>query len=271
MQRLCSAILCLGLLAAGSSWAWESVAIFDLVPYSVRSRHPELVNGESITIPLQSGETTLVPRDAELSAFVSSNLPLEDSRVAIESLRLISMNQDERTPVSIDELTVYNILRSISRMQGIEYFSERRNRMRVLFEESHAISQPDDMTPVPDPHTGRIADTDIVYARQKDGTFGDHVYEITYRRLSNGLMLDLTNLERLRFGFFPAVSERGMRILIYVTPIQGGVLIYSMALADAPGIPGLAGRIAISFENRLNAVVNWLASELRFYYLTGES
>ncbi|MFP4510935.1 MAG: DUF6675 family protein, partial [Spirochaetaceae bacterium] len=160
-------------------------------------------------------------------------------------------------------------LRSISRMQGIEYYSERRNRMRVLFEQSYTVAEAGGDNRIADRHVTSIPREETLYARQEDGTFGDHAYAITYRRHANGLSLDLTNLDPLRYAFFPAVSARGLRIVLFVTPADEGVLVYSIALADVPRIPVFTGRVAISFENRLIAVTNWLSSELRYSHLTG--
>ncbi len=262
-----SAILSLTLLIAGQLWGWDPRTVEDLVPPHVIRSYPEFLQGEGITATIPSSRPDFMPQGLGLEQDLIADLPLENARIAIEGLRLVSISDDASSRDTIDELTVYNILRAISRMEGIEYYSERRNRMRVLFEVSHRIPGPDDRAYIEDEQIHFIPTVDTVFARQIDGTFGDHNYEITYRRLLNGLALDLTNLERLRYGFFPAVAERGLRIVLFVTPTEGGVLVYSMAIADAPRVPGLTDRIAISFENRLTAVVNWFASELRYHHL----
>lgn len=269
MSRLVRAILCVTLLATSNLWSWDPVEIRSLLPPDLLSDHPEILEGESVTSPVDSGEPALLPRNDDLVEDLIPGMPLDDVPVAIESLRYIPLTERDGDAVSIGELTVYNILRSISRMQGIEYYSERRNRMRVLFEQSYTVAEAGGDNRIADRHVTSIPTEDILYARQEDGTFGDHAYAITYRRHASGLSLDLTNLDPLRYGFFPAVSERGLRIVLFVTPVDEGVLVYSIALADVPRIPVFTGRVAISFENRLIAVTNWLSSELRYSYLTG--
>ncbi len=157
--------------------------------------------------------------------------------------------------------TIESSLASISAMQGIEYYSASRDRMRVLFHESYAIAGPDDRRRVPDPVGFGGGDERVVHVFQRDSSFGSNVLELTYRSTETAVWIEMKNLTTMYYqGFVPAVraEQLTMHIVAYVD--GDSVLFYGVSAARTGFLMGMERRVEESFANRLIALAEWFLS-----------
>ena len=157
--------------------------------------------------------------------------------------------------------TIESSLASISAMEGIEYYSASRDRMRVLFHESYAIAAPDDRRRVPDPIGVTGEDERVVHVFQRDSSFGSNVLELTYRSTETAVWIEMKNLTTMYYqGFVPAVraEQLTMHIVAYVD--GDSVLFYGVSAARTGFLMGMERRVEESFANRLIALAEWFLS-----------
>lgn len=168
-----------------------------------------------------------------------------------------------RTPEPERELVLYNILRSMSTLEGLEYYSASRGEMRTLFEECWILYGPDSRIPLPDPSFEIIPSTDVEFVHQKDKTFGTNVQEITYTAADNAFAAAILNRAPLRYkGLIKMVNSRDMQIHLIVVPVREGVLVYGSMSARTRNIKGFQERARNSFTTRVIALTGWYEKRL---------
>lgn len=190
-----------------------------------------------------------------------------DYVVGVESLYLIPWEEisSELTSLSRPEflLEVYNILRSISSLEGIEYYSASRERMRTLFAEAWAIKGPDEKQKIADPLVERIPDSDTVFIHQKDLTFGKNISKVEYQSGEKGFRMNIVNLTTMTYMFFPIVRKENMSMQMLIVPAREGVLFYGLNTVDVMDLKIFQNKMRDSFTNRMVALYNWFRRELQ--------
>lgn len=208
-----------------------------------------------------SVETTLAPTGSA-SDLIEENLLQLHPRVGIEILVEIPARAQAFSNEGL--LAIYNILRTPSTMEGIEYYSASRDEMRVFYEESYAIADPGDTTRVADPIVSRIPDHDTVYAYQRDGSFGRNVQRLEYRQMQDGFLVLMENETTMVYKVIPLVSPGNLRTFLFVHPVpeRGVIEFYGNLAVRVPAMFGLQERARNSFYNRIVALHDWFLGEL---------
>lgn len=166
-------------------------------------------------------------------------------------------------------LTVYNVMRSVSTLKGIEYFSADRNEMRTFYYDAYAIASPDSRnTPIPDPTVTSIPADSHIFTFHRDSSFGNYVMDVHYQvgpTVSNPdyIRMSLTNVTTMHYTVIPVAQPRHLQIDLIVVPKGDSLLFYSNFIANAPSIFGLRDKIDVSFSNRIKALFTWFTSELQ--------
>ncbi|MFW6209292.1 MAG: DUF6675 family protein [Spirochaetota bacterium] len=190
-----------------------------------------------------------------------------DYVVGVESLYLIPWNDVSRSLTSLPReeflLEVYNILRSISSLQGIEYYSASRERMRTLFAEAWAINNPDEKKKIADPLVDQIPDQETIYIHQKDLTFGKNISKVDYQSGSNSFRMNIVNLTTMTYMFFPIVGKQNMSMQMLIVPSQQGVVFYGLNTVDVMDLKIFHNKMRNSFTNRMIALYNWFLVQLQ--------
>jgi hypothetical protein len=161
-----------------------------------------------------------------------------------------------------NRLRIYNILRSMSTMKGIQYYSASRERMRTLFAESYVVDGPDGEQRLPDPVVLEIPSYSKLYALQEDLTFGENIYATEFRYSGDHFLLDSTNLTTMHYFFFPMVKPENSVTLILLIPAGEEILFYGAVGAHTMRLLGLARSREDSFYNRLKAIYGWFAESI---------
>ncbi|MBN2553880.1 MAG: hypothetical protein JXB06_13970 [Spirochaetales bacterium] len=159
-------------------------------------------------------------------------------------------------------LEIYNILRSISTMEGIEYYSASRERMRTLFASSYVIGGPENGTRLPDPVAGEIPSFSRLHAFQEDLTFGENLYVMDFRYTGDSFLLESTNLTTMHYLFFPMVRPGNSLTLILLIPDGERILFYGAVGAHTMRLLGLERSREDSFYNRLKAIYGWFTERM---------
>lgn len=230
----------------------------------------DILDTDTLSLLEQDGEILrFLKQDEKLSLIpaVSSRQQVREDysqlnpTIGVEILLLfknVKPNLDSREGI----LSIYNVLRSISTLEGIEYYSVTRDRMRTLFYESYVIDSPDDKNKRPDPIVSYIPGQSSIYVYQNDSTFGENVYIVNYRYYGNHVSMEMQNMNTIWYFILPLVDPDKLKYYIMVIPEQDNILFYGIIAANALNLFGIAESKAESFYNRIKAIANWFIGRL---------
>ncbi|MBN1648316.1 MAG: hypothetical protein JW874_09800 [Spirochaetales bacterium] len=161
------------------------------------------------------------------------------------------------------DLHIYNTMRMISLMQGIEYYSRSREKMRLLFEESYFVDKFKSKTPLPDMPVKSIPAHQSLVCFQKDLSFGTNYYRLDYSFASSVSRLYYSNLDTMFYKkLIKAVAPEKMIIELMVFIEQDMLYVYGIFGASVPGLLGMDEKAKGSFYERLKAIRNWYLATL---------
>ena len=212
---------------------------------------------EGLQVPLTSAGPTLAP-DLASRALLVEWLDAIPVTYGAEVLRLIPGSGG----ASCRWTDLYNHLRAVSTLQGIEYYSGSRGYHRTLYKQSYAIAGPDDRTPLPDPVVSGVPELATLYLVQEDSTFGSNVYQSDYRFDGTTITMQVRNLTTMWWSILPLVNPGDFRSVVSVTPTDQGLLFYAAAGIYTIDIGGVRERSQSSLRNRLDALERWLRARL---------
>ena len=211
-----------------------------------------------VQVPLAAGgELVLVPA-LPSRAMVEEPLAAIDLTYGAEILRLIPLAAGE----PCDWLALYNHLRAVSTLQGIEYYSSSRGHYRTLYKRSHAIVGPRDRTPQPDPLATSVPSESSLFLMQEDSTFGYNAYQADYRFDGMSIGMHLRNITTMWWTILPLVAVGDFRSVVLITPTDQGLLFYAAAAIHALDLDALHERGQTSLSHRLDSLERWLRQRL---------
>jgi len=160
-----------------------------------------------------------------------------------------------------ERLAICNQAFALSTLEGLEYFSISKNAMKTLYTRSQVIDGPDTRQPLPDPvySAGSLPAGAVLYARQKDTTFGDNLYRYEYHLRPGSLVFVQENLTTLRLAFIPVAGKGELRTVMAVLDAEDSLLVYIASMSQAGSLAGLNTRVGRSFAARAAAVIRWFA------------
>lgn len=161
---------------------------------------------------------------------------------------------------------VSRVIRSVSKMQGMKYYSNSDKKWAVLYEEAHLIDAPDTKQTIAD-QTDGDADGKLLYCILKDHTFGKGVYRLDYQQRENEVSVCFTNEAAMKVLGITGVKPGYMKINLVVidnelsNPADDSYTIYMVIQAKYPSISFLENMLRKSFYARLDAIYNWFIKQ----------
>jgi hypothetical protein len=248
--------------------AAQQPSLDDVLPsISAADRSSLLTDGELLRFHADGMSPGLLP-NTSLTATVARRLISGDLNIGIEGLFFTSADVlpslFKSMPADERELILYNILRSVSTLQGLEYYSASRGEMRLLFEESWAISDPkNSKEALADPLVTAIPPRDSFFIHQKDKSFGNNQSEMTFLAGSDVFASDVINLSTMRYkGIIKVVDPGNMQVHLIVVPVEEGLLMYGTMSAQTRNVKSFIDRARDSFTNRVIALTGWYRARL---------
>jgi len=177
-----------------------------------------------------------------------------------EALYLYRKPVEFRMKPGKDTQALSIILRSISRLEGLEYYSTSRKKMRTLYEKSYVADIYNPKVRLPDPVEGS-ADGVTLNALQKDLTFGEYLYNYSYRQNEDTVAFFSRNLNAMHYSFLKVIDPDKLHISLIVHDMGDYLLFYSLTRADFIAIPGIEGKLNASFTSRTEAIYQWFIKE----------
>ena len=174
----------------------------------------------------------------------------------IEALYLHKKTQDSVK----DTDKISRVLRSVSKLEGLQYYSSSRKKMRTLYETSYVIDDPKTQGRVDDPIDNPAADFSV-YVLQKDLTFGKNIYRYRFCTDADSAGFMSTNVGVLKYSIFKAMQPENLETSIAVTDLGEYLLIHMLTRADFTAPSVFRERVQNSFRTRGEAVYGWFIAQ----------
>jgi len=161
-------------------------------------------------------------------------------------------------------LDAYNALGKIRDLKGRLYHSHTRNAEIPLFEDATRIESAKKTNPISDPQAARvIPPSETVYIRLKDVNFGNSYYRAEFSTGPYGVTYNLTNFKDLSYILFTVMKAERFTAILYMEPLVEGMLVYSVAGADASDF--IANKISLpsAIEKRLAVFIGWISDGIK--------
>jgi hypothetical protein len=258
MRQKLSSILWIIVLIALPLRAWT----VELSAQDLKSVVPGLTNAEAellaqkdkVTHFFESkGHPRFVPASS-LAAGVRREYRTVDHTIGVEALFIMKPGNDGH---NAEMLRWYNILRSVSTMKGIEYYSVTRRRTRVLFRNSYVIDNPEDQRRLPDPLVTSIPASSTLTIKQDDSTFGEALFQLHYTAARDAISLSMVNLNTFHLWFIPVIGDHHMILQLVLVPYKGNLLFYGGVEVKTISLFGLQNATRDSLVNRIDALHKW--------------
>ena len=262
------ALILVSAIFVGTLFAQQVVDVKEMVPPQYLD---ELIsNGRVIVSSDGSKGFQLLPETYYTAQIRASEVEKEEKNFPFIYEGLYYLNKDEilktsnssKTDITIDDVAV--VVRSVSKMEGMEYYSNRRGRYEVLYDECYTIREEDlDVRRperIPDQNFGP-ADGQVIYCQQKDSSFGRNKYKLSYHQHDNELFTQFVLMDNMGAGPFNALYPGKMKINLLVVDCGDNLLLYLCTDVDSKKFPGIAGMIVDSMTARMEAVYNWFLKQ----------
>lgn len=196
--------------------------------------------------------------------YLSKSLNKPD--ILVESLFLLPFqtSQTQKSEaLSKDEiLKIANIFCKVSTLKGIEYYSESRGKMNVLYESSYRIDAEKTKNLLPDLELLSLPSTLNFPVLQKDTTFGENIYVYVIETSDTEFHLKIINRTNLSYGILKLIDAEKSLLDFYIKPLDDAYLIYVASRANALLLPGFSEKIEASFSNRAKAIITWFSKKI---------
>lgn len=180
-----------------------------------------------------------------------------DTGLIIESLYLYKKKSNKGA------LVIPVILRSISHLKGIQYYSHSRKKMRTLYESAYVIDSPETKTRLPDPPV--LESPQTVFTVQTDLTFSENMYEYTFFDSDQGSGFCTENITPLKKSIIKMVDPRCLNVGLAVYDFDDYIVLYGIARADVGYHPLFKNKMINSISARSDALYEWFIKEYERY------
>jgi len=234
----------------------------------------EIIGNENLKILTQKGEISRIFRAGEnlellpnISAKEQIKKDIKDIKpsIGVELLLFYKLDENNKEKSEI-LLSIYNILRSISTLKGIQYYSATRKRMRIFYHDAYVIESPNNRKKTDDPEfSDNIPVRSGLYASFKDSSFGEYTCFVEYLSDGNSITMKIENITQIWYLILPAVSQRNLKSYVIIIPYDEHILFYGLSYLKALNFFGILDSRSDSLYNRVVAISDWFKTEFKKY------
>lgn len=213
-----------------------------------------------------SMELILLP-ESNYSSKIRNNMVKKEAKnypYTYEGLYLLSKKEllakgsSGKTAITIEDVS--KVVRSVSKMQGMKYYSTTNKKELVLYEKCYMIAGPGNKTKIADQNTGN-ANGQVSYCLQDDNSFGVNTYKLSYFQAEDTMLCTFEILDKMGLGPFKAIYPGKMLINVLVIDCGDDLLLYLNTDLDSVKFPGIKGQITDSMSSRMDAVYKWFTTQ----------
>lgn len=219
--------------------------------------------GSLVIVNKKPGTPEYLPQESSFTNFFELQKPASVT-VSFESLYFIPIENLENELSFKESLSslIWKTILDVESLVGIEYYSETKKAMRILYTESRIIDESLEIKSSPENYL--FAKHQAGQVIQKDSSFGKNTYKYEWIMTGELWAFSSVNETKLRYGMVTAAEKGGLTNIAGIFPLDDGLLLYVFTAIDTPAaLPGfMTKRIQLSLSNRTQAMKNWLADSL---------
>lgn len=211
---------------------------------------------------------SLVPEDSALRDFLA-DAPSGKKGFALASVSFVPCPGDFSNMEESEKMrALYNAIGSVSTQKGITYISRRAGyKPKVLFDESYLIESPESAdVPLPDLRAEEVPESIVLFAFQKDSSFGGNVYRYEFQNGAREICARVTNLTAMKYHGVTCLKPEELTMFVAARPAEGGVIVNSAAIVRGhkTKVTVLVAKVDLSdsFRRRTGALHGWLKGRL---------
>ncbi len=207
-------------------------------------------------------ELSLSPTQT-IKAFIIKNVPITKNNITLEACYTFKKPEGMKNPITDgDRLYIINVLHSVNSMQGIQYYSHTRKKLRTLFEKSYIIQYPS-LKQANDPVVKNLQQTYTFYILQKDKTFGEVPYRYTIYQKPDFILLKTENVSTIKYSMIPVVDKRKFKFFMFILDKGEDIALYCVYSIDIIGDKALPlQKVKDSLYHRSDAIIAWFYTKL---------
>jgi hypothetical protein len=255
-RNLASLLVC---LLGGSLLAGEPKAA-DYLAFLTPAKRAELFAKGGITDSGSSLGDLGLWRGSPLAARVREIIAERPSTLATEGWFVLEGPAAATTEAR--DLAIFRSFSSFTTMKGLLARSAVFDRMQSFILDSYRVSSAYHPVRLPDPDEPRAPSSATYVLYGREALVGDVYYELNFLSHKDWFEVSLTNILPLKTLLFTLVQPRELLTLFCVVPTGDKILLYGLAMARMPSIPGIAGFERDSLANRMMALASWFQSNL---------
>ena len=183
----------------------------------------------------------------------------------IESIYRLEKSKTEFTGTDLEKIVfedakIKKILRSVSKMEGIEYYSNSRKRTEVLYSKAYTVNNPTERKQIPDNFDFY---KNPIYVLLDDNSFGEYLSVINYDSKDFENCFEYVNIDNINYGIIKAVEPNNMQVFLDVINCEDEIIVYVFIQSkmDVPAI--FKSKIYDSFVARTDALFEWFKKSWR--------
>lgn len=179
-----------------------------------------------------------------------------------ESLYLINKEKYAKN-MDISQMNIQAVseaVRSISKMQGMSYYSTTRKKRIVLYKSAYTLENENSKARINDRNTGNPDGTKN-WLLFDDASFGEVRYELNYRQNENTFYMGYQNIDDIKVLFMKPVEAKNLIVQALFIDCGDDYLVYIVSDVDCMKIPGMKKQIEESFVSRMDALSEWLSGQ----------
>lgn len=261
MRNLRKITVALAFFAAGAGLFAQAADIKDIV----NSKYYDKLMKDGFVRVIHNASDTelhLLPENAYKQNCLDYSVEKKDGNFPFvtESLFCISKKEcleksgSKKENIGIKDVSV--IFRSISKMEGMKYYSLNRKKEEILYKSTYMVNNSTERKKIADPIEGS-ADKKVYYCFQNDSSFGKCVYELHYFEDEGTFYANFSNLDTMGVGPVKAISPNKMRINALVIDCGDNFLLYLATDTDCIKFPGIEKTLTNSLTARMDALYKW--------------
>ncbi|MBP5567775.1 MAG: hypothetical protein J6X54_00965 [Treponema sp.] len=266
MKKIICGICALGLTAAVIAQVYTAKTLVDPKYYDTLVK-----NGEVKVIHEEGKDELLLLPKTEYTSAVKANRVKKGEKnfpFVFESLFLIKKDflktQSKSTDTNINIEDVSRIFRSVSKMEGMKYYSYKKGKPtgkeKVLYKKAYTISSPDSKEKIADKTSGS-ADGKVIYCLQDDSSFGVCRYRLDYKQKENLIYATFTSTDSMGIGPITAIEPGDLKINILVADCGDSLLLWLSTDTNCKKLPGIKDQVTESMQARMDAVYKWFIKQ----------
>ena len=214
-------------------------------------------------------EVRLLPKtehEESVKKFIFGNMS-EKTGYASEALFFVTKEElvnkskkEDKSKVDTSIKTVSKIVRSISDMKGMLYYSNTRQRYEVLYKDAYRIADGKNTAKIADDLDGS-SNGKTIYAMLDEHTYGKANYKIQYQETEKCVTMQMENLTPLSYKFIKAVKPGKFKMAVTVYDNGDGYFVYVAMTADFMQMGFLENKMNKSFTARIRAIKDYIIGQ----------